>query len=120
MKKKLTKALAVLLMLCMLLSQTALAATTYYVDVSIVGPDAEQVEQTVSASSSRSLATAAASFAGYRVCERIPGTGIIAFFVKGVICAVVSALVLIAVYWPLPEFKSAVALGIKVVRNHGK
>ena len=53
MKKKLTKALAVLLMLCMLLSQTALAATTYYVDVSIVGPDAEQVEQTVSASSSR-------------------------------------------------------------------
>ena len=53
MKKKLTKALAVLLMLCMLLPQTALAATTYYVDVSIVGPDAEQVEQTVSASSSR-------------------------------------------------------------------
>ena len=53
MKKKLTKALAVLLMLCMLLPQTALAATTYYVDVSIVGPDAEKVEQTVSASSSR-------------------------------------------------------------------
>ena len=53
MKKKLTKALAVLLMLCMLLPQTALAATTYYVDVSIVGPDAEQVEQTISASSSR-------------------------------------------------------------------
>ena len=53
MKKKLTKALAVLLMLCMLLPQTALAATTYYVDVSIVGPDAEKVEQTVSGSSSR-------------------------------------------------------------------
>ena len=53
MKKKLTKALAVLLMLCMLLPQTALAATTYYVDVSIVGPDAKGVEQTVSASSSR-------------------------------------------------------------------
>ena len=47
----------------------------------------------------------------------IPGTGIIAFFVKGVICAVVSALVLIAVYWPLPEFKSAVALGFKVIRK---
>lgn len=66
------------------------------------------------------LATVAACFAGYHVCEMISGTGIIAFFVKGVICAVVSALVLIAVYWPLPEFKSAVALGIKVVKNHGK
>ena len=53
MKKKLTKALAVILMLCMLLPQTVLAATTYYVDVSIVGPDAKGVEQTVSASSSR-------------------------------------------------------------------
>ena len=53
MKKKLTKALAVLLMLCMLLPQTALAATTYYVDVSIVGPDTKGVEQTVSGSSSR-------------------------------------------------------------------
>ena len=50
MKKKLTKALAVILMLCMLLPQTALAATTYYITVSISGPGASQ---TVSASSSR-------------------------------------------------------------------
>ena len=52
MKKKLTKTLAVLLMLCMLLPQTALAATTYYIEVSISGPDAEGIPQTVNASSS--------------------------------------------------------------------
>lgn len=50
MKKKLTKALAVILMLCMLLPQTALAATTYYITVNISGPGASP---TVSASSSR-------------------------------------------------------------------
>ena len=57
MKPKLTKALAMLLMLCMLLPRTALAATTYYLEVSISGPDAENITQTVSASSSRSAAT---------------------------------------------------------------
>ena len=35
MKKKLTKALALVLLLCMLLPQTALAYTTYYVEVTI-------------------------------------------------------------------------------------
>ena len=53
MKHKITKALAVLLMLCMLLPQTALAATTYYIEVSISGPDARHAEQTVSGTSSR-------------------------------------------------------------------
>ena len=57
MKPKLTKSLAMLLMLCMLLPRTALAATTYYLEVSISGPDAENITQTVSASSSRSAAT---------------------------------------------------------------
>ena len=53
MKRKVAKALALLLVLCMLLPQTALAATTYYVDVDITGPDVEGVERTVSGSSSR-------------------------------------------------------------------
>lgn len=85
MKKKLTKALAVLLMLCMLLPQTALAATTYYLDVSIVGPDAEKVEQTVSASSSRygtksdRLAATVVSLIKYKESEisrKFSGTGL--------------------------------------------
>lgn len=45
--------LVLLLMLGTLLPQTALAATTYYVDVTITGPDADGVERTLSASSSR-------------------------------------------------------------------
>lgn len=53
MKRKVTRALALLLMLCMLLPQAALAATTYYIDVSITGPDAAGVERTVSGTSSR-------------------------------------------------------------------
>lgn len=53
MKRKVTRTLALLLMLCMLLPQTALAATTYYIDVSITGPDAAGVERTVSGTSSR-------------------------------------------------------------------
>ena len=52
MKRNIAKML-VLLMLGTLLSQTALAATTYYVDVTITGPDADGVERTLSASSSR-------------------------------------------------------------------
>lgn len=53
MKRKVTRTLALLLMLCMLLSQNVLAATTYYIDVSITGPDAAGVERTVSGTSSR-------------------------------------------------------------------
>ena len=53
MKRKVAKTLALLLALCMLLPQTALAATTYYIDVSITGPDAMGVERTVSGTSSR-------------------------------------------------------------------
>lgn len=53
MKRNIAKMLVLLLVLCTLLSQTALAATTYYVDVTITGPDADGVERTLSASSSR-------------------------------------------------------------------
>ena len=53
MKRNIAKMLVLLLMLGTLLSQTALAATTYYVDVTITGPDADGVERTLSASSSR-------------------------------------------------------------------
>ena len=53
MKRNIAKMLVLLLMLGTLLSQTALAATTYYVDVTISGPDADGVERTLSASSSR-------------------------------------------------------------------
>ena len=53
MKRNIAKMLVVLLMLGTLLPQTALAATTYYVDVTITGPDADGVERTLSASSSR-------------------------------------------------------------------
>lgn len=53
MKRNIARTLALMLVLCMLLSQTALAATTYYVDVTITGPDADGVERTLSASSSR-------------------------------------------------------------------
>ena len=53
MRKKMAKMLAVVLMLCMLLPQTVLAATTtYYVTVSISGPDKAGATQTVSGSSS--------------------------------------------------------------------
>ena len=53
MKRNIARTLALMLVLCTLLSQTALAATTYYVDVTISGPDADGVERTLSASSSR-------------------------------------------------------------------
>ena len=53
MKRNIARTLALMLVLCTLLSQTALAATTYYVDVTITGPDADGVERTLSASSSR-------------------------------------------------------------------
>ena len=53
MKRNIVRTLALMLVLCMLLPQTALAATTYYVDVTITGPDADGVERTLSASSSR-------------------------------------------------------------------
>lgn len=66
------------------------------------------------------LATVAACFAGYRVCGLFPDTGIAAFLIKGVVCAAVAAGVLIVAYLPLPEFKSAVALGFKVIRKHEK
>lgn len=66
------------------------------------------------------LATAVACFAGYRVCALIPGTGIPAFVVKGVVCAMVALAVFTAAYLPLPECKSAVALGFKVIRKHEK
>ena len=46
MKRKITKVLATLLMLCMILPQTALAATTYYVEMSISGMDAGTPPQT--------------------------------------------------------------------------
>lgn len=67
-----------------------------------------------------SLATAAACFVGYWVCGRIPGIGIVSFLVKGVTCAAVAMAVFVVAYLPLPEFKSAVALGFKVIRKHGK
>lgn len=66
------------------------------------------------------LATAAACFAGYRVCGLIPGIGIVAFLEKGVVCAAVAMAVFVVACLPLPEFKSAVALGVKVIRKHGK
>lgn len=53
MKRKVTKILALLLVLCMFLPQTALAATTYYINVTLTGPDATGVERTLSGSSSR-------------------------------------------------------------------
>ena len=53
MKRNIARTLALMLVLCTLLSQTALAATTYYVDVTITGPDAEGVERTIRASSSQ-------------------------------------------------------------------
>ena len=53
MKRNIAKMLVLLLMLGTLLPQTALAATTYYVDVTITGPDVNGVERTLSASSSR-------------------------------------------------------------------
>lgn len=53
MKRNIARTLALMLVLCTLLSQTALAATTYYVDVTITGPDADGVERTLNASSSR-------------------------------------------------------------------
>ena len=53
MKRNIAKTLALMLVLCTLLPQTALAATTYYVDVTISGPDADGVNRTLSASSSR-------------------------------------------------------------------
>ena len=53
MKRNIARTLALMLVLCTLLPQTALAATTYYVDVTITGPDADGVERTLSASSSR-------------------------------------------------------------------
>lgn len=53
MKRNIARTLALMLVLCMLLPQTALAATTYYVDVTITGPDVNGVERTLSASSSR-------------------------------------------------------------------
>ena len=46
MKRKITKVLATLLMLCMILPQTALAATTYYIDVTLSGPAAGQTVST--------------------------------------------------------------------------
>lgn len=63
------------------------------------------------------LATAVACFAGYKLCGLIPGAGILSFLGKGVACAAVSGAVLLAAYAPLPEFKSAVALGFKVIRK---
>ncbi len=54
MKKKLfTRVLPMLLAMCLLLSTTAFGATTYYIDLSITGPDARGVEQTVTSSSSK-------------------------------------------------------------------
>ena len=47
MKRNIARTLALMLVLCTLLSQTALAATTYYVDVTITGPDADGVERTL-------------------------------------------------------------------------
>lgn len=43
MKKKLTRALALMLMLCMLLPQTALAYTTYYIEVAISDENGKSV-----------------------------------------------------------------------------
>ena len=53
MKKRVSRVLSIALILCMLLTQTALAATSYYIDISIQGPDAKGVTQTVKSSSSK-------------------------------------------------------------------
>ena len=45
MKRRIAKTLALLLTLCMLIPQTVLAATTYYIDVEITGPDAAGVSE---------------------------------------------------------------------------
>ena len=45
MKRRIAKTLALLLTLCMLIPQTVLAATTYYIDVEITGPDAAGAQQ---------------------------------------------------------------------------
>ena len=47
MKRNIARTLALMLVLCTLLSQTVLAATTYYVDVTITGLDADGVERTL-------------------------------------------------------------------------
>ena len=52
-KKIFKRVLPLLLVVCMLLSTTAFAATTYYIEVSLTGPDANGVTQTVSGASSK-------------------------------------------------------------------
>ncbi len=52
-KKIFGRVLPLLLVICMLFSMTAMAATTYYVEVTITGPDANGVNQTVTGRSSK-------------------------------------------------------------------
>lgn len=54
MKKRIfCKVITMVLALCMLMSTTAFAATTYYIEVTLKGPDANGETQTISGSSSR-------------------------------------------------------------------
>lgn len=64
-----------------------------------------------------SLATAAACCIGCRVCQYLPPVGLGAFFVKGVVCALTAAAVLLIAYLPLPEFRSAARFLRKLVRK---
>lgn len=52
-KKLFKRVLPVLLVVCLLMSVTAFAATTYYIDVTLTGPDADGVTQTITGSSSK-------------------------------------------------------------------
>ena len=52
-KKLFKRVLPLLLVACLLLSATAFAATTYYIEVTLSGPDADGVDQTVSGTSSK-------------------------------------------------------------------
>ena len=61
--------------------------------------------------------TAAACYGGFCVCGQIPGTGIAAFLVKGVLCAATAFAVLVVLCLPLPESRSAIRFAAKVIRS---
>ena len=90
MKRKITKVLATLLMLCMILPQTALAATNYYIYVTLSGPDASGKTQTVSASSSvygtlddKLASTVVGLINSEEIESKFTGTGLRAVFEAG-------------------------------------
>lgn len=52
-KKRFCRVLPLLLVLCILFSTTAFAATTYYIEVTLTGPDGDGVTQTITGQSSK-------------------------------------------------------------------